>query len=473
METVPRIPAVCLFLAASMLFAEEPPTAPAKPDAKADVKPHAKADVKSDIAVLSAAYKADLDEVTAGNQKWSADLEKWYLAGLDKLLGERAKAGDLDGALAFKAERERIAAHAETTRDEIQAMPATLQKLRAAYDEALKKNRDETDRRKVAARSKHLARLDALQKRTTMSGDFDQALLVKAERDRVASAPDATPVKPAEPAPPPAALPPLTASVTPAKASKEQPFVNSLEMRFVPGTIRGGSTDHKRVLFSVWDTRVQDYEVFAQETNRQWAKPGFPQEPTHPAVNVSWDDAQAFCKWLTDRELASGLLPKGWLYRLPTDHEWSCAVGIGEQEDAEKLPAEKDGMVKDVFPWGTRWPPPQGAGNYGGEELEPAIKAGTYTYGKSGLPGYSDDFIYTSPVGSFAPNRYGLYDMGGNVWQWCEDWFDAEHKGRVLRGASWRIGDRGHMQSSSRMQNALEARAANYGFRCVLVFPGS
>ena len=53
------------------------------------------------------------------------------------------------------------------------------------------------------------------------------------------------------------------------------------------------------------------------------------------------------------------------------------------------------------------------------------------------IAGYNDGFVNTSPVGSFAANRFGLYDMGGNVWQWCEDWFDKDQKDRVLRGASW------------------------------------
>jgi formylglycine-generating enzyme required for sulfatase activity len=57
-----------------------------------------------------------------------------------------------------------------------------------------------------------------------------------------------------------------------------------------------------------------------------------------PAVHISWEDATAFCAWLTEREQRIGKLPAGWAYRLPSDHEWSCAAGIGEREDAKAHP---------------------------------------------------------------------------------------------------------------------------------------
>lgn len=112
-------------------------------------------------------------------------------------------------------------------------------------------------------------------------------------------------------------------------------------MKFVPVPIMGGPTKGKRVLFSIWDTRVQDYGAFVTETKHDWPKASFKQEPAHPAVNVSWDDAQAFCNWLTAHERKAGKLGAKECYRLPTDHEWSCAVGIGEQDDAAKSPKEK------------------------------------------------------------------------------------------------------------------------------------
>jgi len=254
----------------------------------------------------------------------------------------------------------------------------------------------------------------------------------------------------------------------PIAATKDAPFVNSLGMKFVPVPILGGPTAGQPVLFSVWDTRVQDYAAFVKETKRDWPKVEFEQGPTHPAVRVSWDDAQLFCRWLSAREQAAGRLPADWSYRLPSDHEWSCAVDIGAGEDAAKLPVDKNDKITGVYPWGTQWPPPKGAGNYAGEEIRPMLAAGQNPYIKNVLPGYIDGFVNTSPVGSFAANRFGLFDMGGNVWQWCEDWFDQQQKRRVVRGASWDNGQPGLLPSSHRDHNPPDIHNHVHGFRCVL-----
>ncbi len=120
------------------------------------------------------------------------------------------------------------------------------------------------------------------------------------------------------------------ANAASATASKDRPFVNSLGMKFVPVPIIGGPSDGKRMLFCVWDTRVRDYEVFVKETGREWSKASdVEQGAEHPAVNVSWEDATAFCAWLTEQERKVGRLAVKEVYRLPTDHEWSCAVGSG------------------------------------------------------------------------------------------------------------------------------------------------
>jgi formylglycine-generating enzyme required for sulfatase activity len=213
------------------------------------------------------------------------------------------------------------------------------------------------------------------------------------------------------------------------------------------------------VLFSIFLVRVQDFDLFAKETNFKptaWRNPGFKQAANHPVVNVSWNDAVAFCKWLTDRDHKKEILPKGEAYRLPMDLEWSRAVGLPEENG--KTPEARDMGVPDVFPWGTAWPPPANVGNYTGEETSSDVA----------IRGYDDTFAFTSPVGSFPANKFGLYDMGGNVWQWCLDDWNADGKAKVLRGASWYNGAiKLSLLSSCRIHAKPESSTDNYGFRIV------
>ena len=154
-----------------------------------------------------------------------------------------------------------------------------------------------------------------------------------------------------------------------------------------------------------------------------WQNTGFEQTDEHPVVNVSWNDAEEFCKWLSKKESRT--------YRLPTEAEWEYACRAGtttryysgdDPETLAKVGNVPDATAKAKFPDWIR-----------------TIKA-------------SDGYVFTAPVGKFKPNAFGLYDMHGNVWQWCADWYGADYyakspiddptgpdcgDGRVLRGGSW------------------------------------
>ena len=189
---------------------------------------------------------------------------------------------------------------------------------------------------------------------------------------------------------------------------------------------------------------------FKMNEEFSWQNTGFAQSDSHPVVNVSWNDAMEFCNWLSRKE--------GKTYRLPTEAEWEYACRAGTTtryfhgNDSEGL--EKVGNVADAA-FETQFP-----------ELEGAIRA-------------NDGYAYTSPVGSFSPNTFGLYDMHGNVWEWCADWYDPEFYAmsptndpggpvtggeRVYRGGGWFNCARG-FRSASRSGSQPENRNLTLGFR--------
>ena len=268
----------------------------------------------------------------------------------------------------------------------------------------------------------------------------------------------------------------LQADLQVAKApASGQSWTNTIGMKFIPvGDL----------LTAVWDTRVRDFAQFVRETGYQptgpmesilngeqgqhgktWDDPGFSQTDEHPVVGVSWKDAMEFCSWLTQKEQGTGLLQEGQYYRLPTDLEWSQAAGL-DHEDGE-TPEERSNKGSEIFPWGKNWPPPSGSGNYAGAEMKGADWPPNWRW----IAGYSDPFTRTSPVGSFKPNILGIYDLSGNVWQWCMDKFSRNGDTRVLRGGSWANADPGLLRLSRRIDDIVDSRTDCYGFRCVLQTP--
>jgi hypothetical protein len=188
-------------------------------------------------------------------------------------------------------------------------------------------------------------------------------------------------------------------------AVSEGRITNSLGMKFaaVPGT---------KVLFCIHETRFKDYAAYHAEvkhrfmdTWQQQTYAGFKiteKNQEHPVVSIGAAYALGFCDWLGKKE--------GRKYRLPTDEEWSFAVGIGRKEEALPAGTNLDGAVIDHFPWGETWPPRSRAGNYCDETYHKKLRPQD-PY----LIGYDDGFPTTSPVMSFSPNSFGLFDLGGNV----------------------------------------------------------
>jgi formylglycine-generating enzyme required for sulfatase activity len=233
---------------------------------------------------------------------------------------------------------------------------------------------------------------------------------------------------------------------------------NSLGMRFV-------DVDGLRV--SIWETRVMDFARFGKETGADhrfmWVREGKAGGPTHPVVSVTRIDALRFCEWLTEREQALGILSPTQRYRLPTDVEWSRMVGLPE-EPGDSF-AERSLLVWDHFPWGTEPRRTTTSGNY--HTWLNATKENLFAPAGPDVP--MDPFHSTAPVASFPPNAFGIYDLGGNVWEmvtdgWTKDW-DPELP-RVIRGGGWRTMSLEHMRSTYRM--IIHFDNLEIGFRCVL-----
>ena len=139
----------------------------------------------------------------------------------------------------------------------------------------------------------------------------------------------------------------------------------------------------------------------------------------HPMIMVTWHDATAYAKWAGKR--------------LPTEKEWEWAAR-GGLENREFLWGDEEILARDYA-------------NYDGT-------------------GGDDRWEYTAPVGSFRPNGYGLSDMRGNLWEWCQDWYSSDQISRVLRGGSWYHGP-DLLQVARRNYYAPSYGRYDSGFRCV------
>jgi serine/threonine protein kinase/formylglycine-generating enzyme required for sulfatase activity len=255
-----------------------------------------------------------------------------------------------------------------------------------------------------------------------------------------------------------------------------KPWSNSLEMKFV-----SIGQNH----FAVWQTRVRDFAEFVQETgydaaggmssvvtqngfrlnSLSWKQPGFVQTLDDPVVGVSWEDAGQFCDWLTRRERAEGILSAFQRYRLPTDAEWSFAIGLTRESGV--TPEERSGGVKNVYPWGNRFPPPNDFANYAGIESRTGAPQNWPV-----IAGYHDVYARTGPVSAFAPNQNGVSSLGGNVWEWCQDKYQNGLNWRTLRGGSWATSRAEETLSSYRRGYDPYFRSDDVGFRCVIASDG-
>jgi formylglycine-generating enzyme required for sulfatase activity len=183
-----------------------------------------------------------------------------------------------------------------------------------------------------------------------------------------------------------------------------------------------------------------------------WRSPGFEQADRHPVVCVSWNDAQAYVQWLGRQT--------GQAYRLPSEAEWEYAARAGSSSSR---------------PWGDD--PKDACRHANGADQSRSPSGRTIWSSKHEC---NDGYYFTAPVGSYAPNRFGVNDMMGNAWEWVQDVWHENYSGapsdgsvwsaggdpvlRVIRGGSWYDLPRG-LRSAGRVGYTPVDRNGFTGFR--------
>jgi formylglycine-generating enzyme required for sulfatase activity len=202
---------------------------------------------------------------------------------------------------------------------------------------------------------------------------------------------------------------------------------------------------------------VSQYRRYCETTGRSMpAAPSYGWKDANPVVNVSWEDARAYCSW------AGG--------RLPYEAEWEYAAR-GRSTGIDR--------PRTTFVWGDTIPTTP-VGNLADETF---LKGGYYNNPNFHIfTGYTDGYVTASPVMAFPANEFGLYDMAGNVLEWCGDWSAADYysnspvsnphgpatgTNRVLRGGAFDTIPT-ITRLARRLSNNPDIRNEEKGFRCIL-----
>ena len=236
---------------------------------------------------------------------------------------------------------------------------------------------------------------------------------------------------------------------------REDKFV---DMVYIPGgSFNMGSTMNKEeqpvhqvtvsgFYLDKYEVTVAQYREFCKAARRTMPPQPYWSEERNPVINVSWNDAAAYAKWKRKR--------------LPSEAEWEYAA--------------RSAAKGYYYAWGNIDPAKKMGGNVADETLRSEKQF--WTVWKA----YHDGYVYTAPVGTYYSNTFGLYDMTGNVSEWCNDWYNEDYyktstainpkgpeKGshKVIRGGSWNLGPR-DVRTTKRQHFRPEVTLDYVGFRC-------
>lgn len=221
---------------------------------------------------------------------------------------------------------------------------------------------------------------------------------------------------------------------------------------FVKAT--GHKTEAERDGEGGWGYNAAEKKFEGRKPQYTWQSVGWAQTDSHPVVNVSHNDAVAFCQWLAGKTEQKFVLPS------EAQWEYACRAGTTTRyhggdalEDLRGVANVADASYKEKYPASTR------------------------------STAWNDGYPFSAPVGRFGANAFGLYDMHGNVWEWCADWYKSEYykespavdppgpgagANRVFRGGSFCYAPR-YCRAARRYGDSASSRGVSFGFRVALV----
>ncbi len=365
-------------------------------------------------------------------------MPKEYGRGLEDAIGVLTAAGDPEPVIAAKAEMRRFRQSGTVPGKLPKNVPPRVQNVWREYRELLEKARDEMRDRLTRETASYVTDLGNRMRTLTLEGDLDEARIVKMERELFRE----------------------VFKDDKGRSARIEALANLIARTAIDTPTMGANLALDlgkgiRIEF-VWIPAMRCWVGKYEVTNLQYRR-CVPKHDsgklegislnggTQPVVNVSFHEAQRYAAWV--RLICAGYVPAGFRVRLPTGTEWQVFAECGDGRE---------------YPWGDEWPPKYG--NY----QDASAKREKVTNGRT-ISGYDDGFPVTCPIRESGGNTWGLYGVGGNVWEWTTDVYAPGVDARVLRGGAKGMWDKRLMTCAFRDRRERPTkRGHGYGFRLVV-----